>query len=455
MKIKQQYLRIIIITIVITMLCGSYILYNRYIDVAKQRFQSQITMRMQLLLAQQQTILLQLSQNILEPIKNQDTATIVTNIRAYEDVLFKFSKLEIGLPIRIRFVSLSAPQQILGSNGKLSNESLAPDENYYLDIMDNPGMINFSKPYEELAMPGLLLCNWGLGILEQGIDFRGLLDVQISVSALQDYLATNNFQKFKLFSFKLNPNNISQPDILIDARMYRYGLLGIWVAVMLGTLFIGGGLRLIYVFYHKYRHQQHNLAAMLDNLNKLTIDVNLVKSSRQVQYKYGILAANDASMESLIDLQQLVQDAYTVNAEDAVAHNINIVIPSSITSEIRFYGNRLRLMQIISGIISEGINVLPANSTITLQVDILNLQERMQQIIFKFHDNGFYNKLEHRHVLISSTDVRVQGWDNISYLIDLELGELQHLHTTYTGNTISVIITRRFEQKIFNIESYS
>jgi hypothetical protein len=453
-KIKQQHLKIIIISIVISMLCGSYVVYDIYVNAAKHKFRSQITTRIQTLLTQHQAILRQLSQSILDPIKNQDIATIVTNIRAYEDVLFTFSKSGLGLPVRIHFVSLSAPQQILGSNGKSGAKALVPDQNYYIEIMNNPAVITLSGAYEELAMPGFLLCNWGLGVLDHDANFHGQLDVQTSVNALQDYLATNNLQNFRLFSFKLNADNISQPDILMDRRMYMLGLFCVWAVVILSMLLIGGTCKLIYGLYSTYKQQRHNLSAANDSLNKLNIETSILKSSRQVQYKYGILAANDASVESLIDLQQLLQDAYAVNAEDAVTHNVTVVIPLSSNHTLRFYGNRLRLMQILSGIIGEGINVLPANSVITLQVEVIQVQDNLQQIIFKFHDNGFYSKLEHRQVLASNADVRVLGWDNINYLIDLELGELQHVHTAYAGNTIILSITRKLEQKVFNIENY-
>jgi hypothetical protein len=454
-KIKRQSFKIIIISIVIGMLCGSYVLYDKYVNSTKHEFRTKIINNMQVFLSQQQAILRQLSQSILDPVKNQDVTTIVAKIRAYEDVIFTISKSGLGIPVRIHFVSLSAPQLILGSSGRLNNNSLAPDEAYYLSIMSNPNTINMSRSYEQLAMPGFLFCNLGLGVLEHGTGFYGQLDAQLSLNALHDYLAANNLQNTKLFSFKLNTNNITQPDIVVNRRIYLYGLFIVWSAVVVSILLVVGISRLVYLLYCKYKHQHHELLIVSENLSKLITDKNIMQSSRQVQYKYGILAANDSNEESLIDIQQILQDAYAVNAEDAAARGIKIDFPASLNNYLKFYGNRLRLMQILSGIIGEGINVLPGNSVIKLQVEISQVQYNLHQVIFKLQDNGFYSKLEHRHVLVSSADVRVQGWDNINYLIDLELGELQYVHTAYTGNTLIFSITRKLEQKVFNIENYS
>ncbi len=455
MNIKQQYLKITILVIGVITFGGSYACYNNYVTAKKQIFQSQLNTRMQSLLLQQQSVLRQLAHNILDPIKHNDITAIVANIRAYEDVLFTFSKLNLGVPVRIHFVSLSAPQEILGANGKLSNNSLVPDQKYYFDTLNNPTAIHFSRPYEQVAMPGFLLCNWGLGVLDHGANFHGQLDVQISLSALQDYLAINDFKNFRFFSFKLNHDNISQPEIVLNKHMYLYGLFLVWSAVILGLLFGLGICKIIYTRYEKRKQQQYELDILRINSSKLISEVNIIKLSQSVQYKYGILAANDADVDSLIDLQQILQDAYDVNAENALSHNINVVVPDPANGSLRFYGNRLRIMQILSGIISEGIHILPANSMLALQVEVVHLQDNLCQITFKFQDNGFYNKLEHRNVQVSHTDVRVQGWDNINYLVDLELGELQHVHTAYTGNVISVAVTRKLQQKVFNIEHYS
>lgn len=454
MKIKQQYFKSIIVISVIILLCGSYVMYNIYVNLARHKYKTQIIKNTRLFLAQQQGVLRQLSKNILEPIKHQDIAIISVNIRAYEDVLFSISKSGLALPARINFVSLSGPQQIIGSNGKLNDKSLATDQKYYMDVMNNPNAITISNAYEELSMPGFLLCNLGIGVLGHDNKFHGQLDMQVSLSALYDYIATNTLHHSVLFKFKLNTNNVLQPDITLNHTIYLYGLLGVWIIVILGTLFIISITKFIFSFKHNYKQQTHELAAARTKLDKLRIDTDIVNAARQVQYKYGVLAANEACAESLIDLRQILQDVQAVNSEDAKTRNISVDLAMPLNYSLRFYSNRLRLMQILSAILSESISVLPANSVITLQVDVVPLQNNLHQIIFKFHDNGFYSKLEHRHALVSNADVRVHGWNNINALIDLELGELQHVHTAYTGNTISVSITRNIEQKVVSIEGY-
>ncbi len=85
MKIKQQYLKLIII---ITILCSSYAMYLTYVNTLKHKYKAQVKTNIQLLLAQQQGLLRQLSKNILDPIKHQNISIISVSIRSYENILF-------------------------------------------------------------------------------------------------------------------------------------------------------------------------------------------------------------------------------------------------------------------------------------------------------------------------------------------------------------------------------
>lgn len=434
------------------LLSSSHVVYNIYINIATNKYKSLLINDIHKFLNQQRRLLEQLSQNIIGPIKDQDTFTVAINLRAYEDMLFALSRLNLSLPARIYFVSLSVPQNIIGSNGKVSNKILAPDEKYYINIIDNPTQLTISNAYEELSMPNLFFCNLGLGVIDHGDKFYGQLDMQISINALQHHIATHATKKSWLFNFTLNKDNITLPEITLKNRHLYLIFILVLSAAILAIIAIS---KLMVLYYLQYKHQKYALIDLHIKYDLLMSELKLIKSLRQVQHKYGVLSASGANNDSLIDIQQILQDAHVVNSEDALLNGVTIQLPLfNTTSQLRFYGNRLRLMQILSGIMHETINVLPSNSTIMLQIEIVPIQDNLHQIHFIFNDNGFYNQLENRHAIPSNADIRMHGWDNIKCLIELELGELRHVHTAYSGNIISFTIMRKIEQKVVNIENY-
>lgn len=437
------------LSIIIAIAMFSCLLINVVLlQLSKNRYGHNVKSELQNLVQQQQFLLQRLSKNLQAPISSQDLESISINLRAYEDLLFALSKQKLAVPLSLHYVSLTAPQQIISSNGSVDHHILAPDDAYYLRVAEEPDSLAFSKEYVKPEMPEYSLFNWGLGIVHNNA-YHGQLDVQVAIESVHDYVQKSLTDRSKIFSFKLSINNMLHPEVIVNHLEYSLTLLRYTIFEML----ILGSIILIKVavlrFRRSFRANKSELMLSIKQLEFLTTQSTLIKSADELQYRYGMMQYNDKT----ISIKQLLDDIYTANAPLAAARKITLSLIENDTN-LQFQGDNLRLMQILSGILYEIILLLSASSTVKLQLVITELQKDMQQLQFKFSDNGFYNRFVDRNVAASSADVRSQGWNNINDLIELEGGDLEHLHTAYSGNVVSFTITRKVAQKIVNIENY-
>lgn len=435
--------------IVVVAMFGFLLINVALLELSKRNYSHNVRHKLQNLAQQQRYLLQRLSKNLLDPISRRDFEIISVNLRVYEDLSFVLSKQELAVPLSLHYVSLTAPQQIMSSNGIVDNHILAPDDAYYLKVAEEPNSLIFSKPYVKPEMPGYLLSNWGWGITHNNI-YHGQLDAKVAIDAVHNYVVKNLPFESKIFDFKLSNSNILQPKIIVRHLEYIVALLSytiIEMIILLAIIFIKIAIlhvRKVFVL------NKSDLIVATNRLEFLANQNTLIKMANELQYRYGAML----NMETTVLVKQLLDDIYTVNAPLAAERKITLVFPEYTGNNMQFQGNNLRLMQILSGMLYEIMFLLAENSTVNLQFIVTDLQKDVQQLQFKFSDNGFYNKLGDRNVPMSYADVRSNGWNNINALIELEDGVLEHQHTTYSGNVITFTIVRKISQKIVNIESY-
>lgn len=421
-----------------------------YVFKRQHDLEARLAIELEAFRLQQLTLLQSLSQQMLTPIQQNDLAKISASLRAYEDLSFIFAKTFTAVPVNVYFVSLTAPGLLLSGGGKLDMQMLAADEDYYLRLMNNPTQINFSKTYINSAMPEYTMLHWGIGVMAEDINL-GQLDVKVSLKALNTYFH-HKINTESLFEFKIILRDHLQAALMLNQTQY-WSYLMLWLFFSLGTgivvlSIIAYGRNL----YLKNVQQQQTINTLQQENHGLICQVKNYKLASDTQYAYGILAITQATeIEQLIKLQQLLQDIRAVNAEFAASKNVSIKLTAT-EHVFAFYGHKLRLMQILSGMLFEIINELSIGAVIELQFVLSNVAHGMQKIIFKFIDNGFYSQLFDRDEKKSAADIRVRGWQNIRDLIALEDGLLQHEHVVYQGNTISLHIVRRVANNVIVLE---
>lgn len=419
----------------------------------KHKFRHDLTSHIRQFIYQQQEMLQRLGKNLLIPIQQHDLATISAGLTAYEEILFSMSKQNLAIPVSIYLVSFDAPQQIVGSFGKLDDAVLAPDANYYTQIVEEPDQLAISKLYIKQAMPDYKFINLGLGIVN-GNNYHGHLDIKLSVTALHQFIAQKLDPKFGLYGFNFTDNKLLAPDIyLLYPACILAGIAYILIRMLIIVL-SALGLVAIYKFYRKYSKLSMDLKRATEESKILTTKNIGLQNAVAVQDTYGLLAAKTSSEIQIIDLAQLLADVKAVNYMFALERGIVLSFPAYEENRLRFYGCKLRLMQILSGVLYEIIWQLKTASVVRLQVNYSDDHQGQQKIEFQFQDDGFYAKLQDRVVETSMADIRCKGWENICALIDQEMGHLEHIHTAYVGNTINITIHRKIVNNVIALESY-
>lgn len=211
---------------------------------------------------------------------------------------------------------------------------------------------------------------------------------------------------------------------------------------------------LVYTFYKKTR-KQTILVAQTQQENKLLNDkiINL-KKYIETQNKYGLIENDLNNDNQVIDVEKLLQDVKAVNLDLVFEKNLNLIFPEYNSDILRIYGNKFRLMQILSGVLHEIIWQVGNFGTIELKVSVNYNHKGLHQLVFKFIDNGFYNGLEERGYLESRADVRCKAWSRIFALIEQEQGSLEYVHTAYAGNSINLSIPRKVINNVVSLDSY-
>lgn len=437
------------------LVCVCMISYIMQIMAAKKIYTAQIVNILEKLLIEQHSLLQSLGKQLLTSIINHDSDTIRSSLLIYADQVFILAKRGYTIPAHIQWVSLTIPQQIISGLGILDKQMLAPDEQYYLQAVADPTNLKLSSLYTIDEMPEHVLLNIGLGILDNEHNYWGHLDVRVSISAIENYIRNKLTIKSNEFDFKLVGSNLLHPRVLLNKSGLCLGFIQ-YSTYRLIILFICYFMLTCWLrFYRIYLNQAQSLNQSLQQIKLLTTNINIYKLAAETQYKYGMLAVSkDRENLELLDPQNLLTDMQAVNAELAMIRQIhvNVICDDKIRLQIR--ANKLRLMQILSGMLYEIIMQLPVSSTVTIQLSVIKAQHNLHKFIFKFIDNGFYTQLLDRFTQCSNADVRTKGWGNIEHLIDIEHGSLEYVHTPYSGNIISLTVIRDTTNNIVSLKNY-
>lgn len=431
-----------------------FISYVSHVTKEKKLFATQLSRNIDQYFLQQKYSLQRLGNSLLPALREQNTNIITATLNTYEEILFGLAQQDLAIPVSISWVSLSAPQQILGSFGAVATTALSPDTEYYIRAVEEPDTLAVSHLYIKSEMPDYPLFNYGLGIKDNSNNYYGQLDVKIAAVAFKEYITAKLNNDADLFGFELHNGNVSEPEIHLNQAQCWLGCLKyIVIRVAMLITFIASFF-MMRKLVQRFIDQKNTLVLQSIELKNNTHTLQIISQGQSVQRKYGELLQIGLNNKQNISLQQLLTDIHAVNAPFALENNLQLELQSAKVTDILFYGNKLRVMQILSGITYEVLQQLGANGKLNLQINLIEQSHVKQTLEFIFTDNGFYKTLQEREVMLSVTDIRCQGWQNISALIALEDGVLEHTHTAYSGNTIRLKITRELVNNVVKLEEY-
>ncbi len=299
-------------------------------------------------------------------------------------------------------------------------------------------------------MPQHRLINIGYGV-HMGDKYLGHLDTQLALNALETFLKADTHTYAKMFRLQFANNRLQSPQIVLQPAAYWSGMLQP-VLQTIGMVLIVLCFSLI--IYQLYRHAKLVAAALAhtqQQVSELSATVSTYKTILATQYKYGTLMLLSDVKAQLLDVRQLLHDIRAVNADIIQQRAIKLIWPEHIQQNFYIFGHSVRLMQILSGILYEILMQLPDASTVELQVTVQNLTRKKQKIVFSFTDNGFHTSLQECEHENSSTDVRIKGWHNLKRMIKKEKAYLEHTHTAYVGNTISLSVVQELGENVVNL----
>ncbi len=450
MQIKR-YLKIGLLLGVISIMAAAALLYSMQFAKAKQHYADQLQEQINQFIVQQNSLLQRLAKQMSFAVQQQDLPNIKLHLRSYEDLIFTLAKQNLTVPVNVHFVSLNAPQQIIGSNGKVDSNYLAPDEDYYSRSISEPNRLIFSGAYIKTEMPDHLLCNWGVGIIGQ--NYLGHLDVKAALVAIENYIQARVAPN-ELFSFQLSVPDLSKSSVKVNSVVFIAGLVKFVILCITGAILLYSAVFYLIKLYAYIKQQQQDISIMDKHISEQFLELSALKLATKIQEKYGILAANEDHSYSNIDIGQILSEVQTINTELAIARGVKIELVHDFEQPIHIYTNRLRLMQILSGITYSILQQLPDGSTLELQVILQELSNAHQKFLFKFTDNGFYTSLQDEPHVCSLADVRAKGWDYINDLVEDEDGILDHIHAAYSGNTVYFTIIRKVHNNVVHFNEY-
>lgn len=449
----MKYRKHVFIILLICLICICVAIFTTQLADAKQRYKAAILTQIEQLCAQQQILLQRLGKQLIPALHAQNHSSISDHLRIFEDQNFGLAKQKLTIPINVQWVSLNIPAQILKSDGSIEELKQAQAEDFYLQIISDPNNLKISENFTRTEMPEYALVNFGLGIID-GTNNLGHLEASVALQDIDKYIRANLRLGSDWFDFILVDLHTPTVQILLRPAVVWMALGKFLSGIILLSSIFYAAIIYIYRFWQCYKQQQQAIQdfrlqiANLQHINKLHI------AAADIQFKYGVLATVPNSEDTMINLNTLLQDAKTVNATLAATREVPIELPAPTTESIYMLGNRVRLMQIVSGILYEVLKLLPVASK--LQMDIITMEQTAQirQYIFRFTDNGFYTELTNNPEPLSNADIRMKGWENILRLLELEDGGFAHSHTAYNGNTIEITLTRHVASNVVNLQNY-
>jgi len=419
---------------------------NKYVAAERAAYVSTLSRYLEEYMAQQTEILRRLAKNLIPPLKDPDTRRIAMYLSAHEEILFGLAKQGLVVPLSLQLVSLDVPL--------IDSSILAPDESYYIKVVEQPKVLTVSRLYNRHDMPDYLMVNLGLGIVDGVNNYHGHLDAKLAVASLSDYLVHKPGMASSLFTFKFVKAQGLQPEIILLKTAFAWVLLKYMLAcVSLLTVLLLVAY-VVSMVYNQLAAKKTEVTKLARNLETAQQELAYTQAAIEVQNTYGVLLNYVPDNIQVIELQQLLLDIKTVNANLAFQQGVKLLFPEYNSKNLRFYGHQIRLMQILSGILHEMIKLNALGGTIELKVDLSDNLDGQQKLKFHFMDNGFYDSLQDRELKISLADIRCKGWGNILRLIALEEGVLEHVHTAYVGNSISCTVLKKLVNNVVNLENF-
>ena len=422
--------------------CACLLGFVTHLSCAKDIYHAQLTRQIEQYLAQQSIMLQRLGKNLIGPLKQSNIEDISQKLFAYEEILFLLAKQNLAIPVSAHLVAMDAPRKIIGSFGLLDVADLAPDEQYYTKIVEDPNNLAISQLYIKQEMPDYYFLNIGLGVVDSAGNYLGQVDLKLAVLALQAFLKSNLHEHAHLFNFKLADNNLLNPQVSLNKTNFWLEFLQ-YMSLRIGLASILAWFSFVtHKLYRENRQHQQESNQLQKQLLAANTKLSSAVSAAQVQNYYSLLATNGDNSQ-LIIVQQLLDDVKAVNLVWAIELGVQLSLPMpNQTNLLRFHGNKFRLMQILSGILHAIISMLSSGGNVELGIITRENQHGQHKLIFTFQDNGFYDALPSK------------PWDEICALVGLESGELEHVHTAYVGNMISLTIARKLVTNVINLESY-
>lgn len=427
--------------------------YYWSVHKAHHEYRIKLQASIETFMQKQQNLLQRLGKQLIQPIKQNSENNIALRLRIFEDLIFTMAKQGLTVPVNVHYVSLTAPAKIIASNGITDTRVLSPDDNYYMRAVADPNKLVISAAYIKTEMPDYSMCNWGLGIVDD--KYLGHLDVKVALPLIAEYITAKLDMRSNLFSFKLNTPNIYMPKVMLNKNiLFAHAILVALIAFIVSAL----------AYYIVYKVYLLRIAIKLQNKmlrdkNALNADLDAqvlaYKAYTAVQNEYGLLTFNPtATAEQIVEVGKLLQDVKNVNLPLAMQRGVQINLPYNLGLSLGIFANRVRLMQILSGIVYEILMQLSNGSLIEIQVSVNEQANAKQTIVFKFVDNGFYNRLQDSMVQNSNADIRMCGWANLRKLIAMENGSLEYVHTAYHGNSITFSLTVAVRNNVVRLEEY-
>lgn len=302
------------------MACKKYA-YSLQADHMRQQF-----------FAQQEELLKRLSKLLANVVKQRDVGAVSALLSAYEGALFA-----LQIPVNLQVAIFDAPSQVIGLLAEF-----APDENYYMRIMQHPEKLAYSTTYTKSAMPDYPILNYGVGIVDERGTVVGIVEAKI-------------------------PEQVLHQQMQVQVHFYWY--ICAWFIVYASVTAL-----LITIYAHYLRRKTLHAS-----------ELQLLQNCLTVQDKYQSMQVFEANVNVL----QIIADVYAVTIVTARDKQIIFNVPHMHGRGIYCYTQQKLLAQTLITIVKNILQQLDPQSELTLELHLSK-----DHIEFVFNDNGFYNELE-------------------------------------------------------------
>jgi hypothetical protein len=281
-----------------------------------------------------------------------------------------------------------------------------------------------------------------------------VLELQLAVNSVQDYLATAMPQYNAVFGFVLTDGDLLHPKIYIQQGPCWQDCCEY---IFMRLLLLASVVAVLYVLYYALRKHWLQTTQLTDTtqaLQSCAIQLHQIEAAYALQLHYGTLVYDENDNAQAVNVIKLLQDIIAINTPIAAERAVTLHMAANLNSNLLIYAHKIYLLQILAGIMHEIILQLPPNSTIDIHVTVTKQMHGKELVQFSFCDNGYYDELHQREALQSQADIRCQGWENIMELIE-EVGYVfEYSHQIYEGNTIKLLLETERLNNVVSFEQH-